>query len=127
MTQTTTGDLDEEDETVDESGEVALYGSRKRKVAFMPSLGASKFAPRLNINFTPTFYQRHDAYNLLQRPLASRKLPLLANSVLEPTPTETAQITRTKRYPDCGGAALKIRSSGFYSWYHTAANSFTRL
>ena len=55
MTQTTTGDLEDDDEAVEENGQIVLYGSRKRKVAFMPSLGTSKFAPRLHINFTLTF------------------------------------------------------------------------
>ena len=35
MTQTTTGDLDEEEEEDD----TLVHGRRKRKVAFMPSLG----------------------------------------------------------------------------------------
>ncbi len=37
ITQTTTGDVDEEDE--DEEDEL-IHGRRKRKVSFMPSLGA---------------------------------------------------------------------------------------
>jgi chaperone BCS1 len=41
LTQSTTGDLEEEDEA-EEGGEVVLHGRKKRKVAFMPSLGTFK-------------------------------------------------------------------------------------
>ena len=40
MTQTTTGDLEDDDDAI-ENGQVDL-GTRKRKVMFMPSLGTSK-------------------------------------------------------------------------------------
>lgn len=40
ITQTTTGDLEEEEEEGEEE-EQLVHGRRKRKVAFMPSLGES--------------------------------------------------------------------------------------
>lgn len=38
MNQSTSGDIDEEDEEEDESA--LVHGRRKRKVAFMPSVGS---------------------------------------------------------------------------------------
>lgn len=50
MTQSTTGDLEEEEDET-EQGEVVLHGRKKRKVAFMPSLGTFKSDRRPHANF----------------------------------------------------------------------------
>ena len=39
MTQTTTGDLDDDEEAEEENNDILVHGRKKRKVAFMPSLG----------------------------------------------------------------------------------------
>lgn len=41
MTQSTTGDLDEDEQEEDDDDASLVHGRRKRKVAFMPSLGTS--------------------------------------------------------------------------------------
>ncbi|KAG6917097.1 hypothetical protein DXG01_003917 [Tephrocybe rancida] len=82
LTESTTGDLEEEEE----EGEGLVHGRRKRKVAFMPSLGkwlAIRLIRLMNITIDTThtiYYRGH-----------------------------WLRITRTKRYPDYGhGSSLKI-------------------
>jgi chaperone BCS1 len=44
MTESTTGDLEDEEAVEEESnGDVLVHGRKKRKVAFMPSLGQVPF------------------------------------------------------------------------------------
>lgn len=51
LTQTTTGDVeDEQDE--EEDGDSLVHGRRKRKVAFMPSLGKFCDTWQLALNYT---------------------------------------------------------------------------
>lgn len=68
LTQSTTGDLEEEELDGDEDDEL-VHGRRKRKVAFMPSLG--EWHPA-NKSISASFeFHRHDAYHLLPWTLAT--------------------------------------------------------
>lgn len=70
MTQTTTGDLDEDEEEV-EDDDTLVHGRKKRKVAFMPSLG--KYSLQLLLIILSNVCHRHYAHNLLPGTLAKGK------------------------------------------------------
>lgn len=69
LTQTTTGDL-EEDEQEEEEDDGLVHGRRKRKVAFMPSLGTCQLH---GLSKLIDLHPRHYAHHLLPRSLAKSK------------------------------------------------------
>lgn len=71
LTQTTTGDLEEDEQEEEEEEDGLLHGRRKRKVAFMPSLGKHHLNARANLI---DLYRRYHAHHLLPWPLAKSEL-----------------------------------------------------
>lgn len=81
MSQSTAGDLEEEEE---EEGDELVHGRRKRKVAFMPSLGTfpdfrciefpdglRPYLSRTENSFICTPIHRHNTHHLLPWPLVA--------------------------------------------------------
>jgi hypothetical protein len=113
LTQSTTGDL-EDDEASPEEDQL-VHGRKKRKVAFMPSLSRSHFPfATYNICQLSSIF-RHDSHNLLPWTLAQGEY--LSSQYIDASEvisllTPSFQVTRTQRFGSYGGHCqeLKVRS-----------------
>jgi hypothetical protein len=96
---------------VDEDEDALVHGRRKRKVAFIPSLG--RVLPDMVSPWLLIIVGRHNSHNLLPWTLAKSMYSTIItfSDVLgELIHLVRLKITRTKRHPDYGhGASLKIR------------------